>query len=106
MDKRRRGLLAHTDILQASSMVKALHHPGRKEDTGAVGHRSPREDIPELDMAPVGSSTRPGHMGSLRPARAGGVAIHRGIELHHPHCDVFMLVSILLRVGKAWTSGI
>lgn len=83
MDNRRRDLLVSTAIphsLKARSMLKGLH-PGR-EDTGVVGHHRPRGGILELDMALAGNSIYPGHTDSLRPGRADGVAIRRGIELH------------------------
>lgn len=87
MDNRRQDLLVSTDIPRnpmARSMAKGLRHLDRREDTGVVGHHRSREDTLELDMALVGSNTRPGRMGSLRPARVGGVAIRRGTEPHHP----------------------
>lgn len=88
MDNRRRGLLTSTDILhnpKARSMAKVLHRPGLREDTGVVGHRRPREVILEPDMALVGSNTHQARMDSLRPGRAVGVAIRRGIKPHRLH---------------------
>lgn len=87
MDNRRLDLQVRTDIPlnpTARSIAKGLRHPDRREDTGVVGHHRSREDILELDTALVGSNTRPGRMGSLRPGRVGGVAIRLGIEPHHP----------------------
>lgn len=81
MDSRRQGLPTSTDILHNHKGMEALHRLGLREDTGAVGRRSPREDILELDMALAGSHTHPAHMDSLHLARADGVATRRGIEL-------------------------
>lgn len=85
MDSHRRGLLASTGILhnpRGRSMAKALHLPDR-EDTGVVDHHLLlRVAILELDTVPVGSNTRLDRMASLRPAKADGVAIRRGIDLH------------------------
>jgi hypothetical protein len=74
------ALLTNTGILHSHSMAKALRHQG-PGDTGVEGHLHPRVDILELDTALAGSNTRPDLMDSLRPAKADGVAIRRGIEL-------------------------
>lgn len=83
MDSRRQGLLASTGIPHSTrvrSIVKALPLPGR-EDTGLVGQHH-KVDILELDTALVASSTHLDHMGSLRPARADGVATLQGTETY------------------------
>lgn len=83
MDSSRRDLLAHTDILRNRSTVKALHRLDRREGTGAVvRHRRNRADILVLDTALVDNNTRQGPTDSPHLARADGVAIRHGTELH------------------------
>ena len=83
MDSHRRGPMARTAILlnpKGHSIAKAPRLTGR-EDTGVAGRPRPRVDILELDTALVGN-TRLDRMGSLRPAKADGAAIRRGIKPH------------------------